>query len=366
MKILILSNNDIGIYKFRKELLKQLIQEGHKIFISLPKGKAVNKLKEIGCEFIDTDINRRGINIIEEILLLLKYKKMIKDIKPDVVLTYTIKPNIYGGIMCRINKIPYITNITGLGTGIENNNLLTKVILKMYRLALKKSNCVFCQNQYIYDFLIDNKIAKNLKIIPGSGVNIKEFKVQNYPDNEEQIFLFIGRIMKEKGIEEYLEAAKKIKNKYPNTTFKILGIYEDEYADSINRCNKEGIVKYCGFVSNIKKYIKNSNCTILPSYHEGMSNALLESAAMGRPIIASNIPGCKEVVEEGKNGYLFEVKNTDKLIEKIEIFLELSYEQKKQMGLEGRKIIEKQFDRRIILNAYLEQIKKIGEKQNEK
>lgn len=367
MKVLILINNDLGLYNLRRELIIKLIEEKFEVYISLPNGKKIEELEKLGCKYIETDIDRRGINPINDLKLLLKYKKIYKQVKPDLVLTYTIKPNIYGGIVCRIKHIPYIANITGLGSSVEKNNLLSKLIIKMYKMALKKAECVFCQNNKIYKFLEENKFNNNLEIIPGSGVNTEFFSLKEYPSNNTQTFMFIGRIMKEKGIREYIEVAKIIKKKYHNVKFKILGFFEEDYKEEIENLQKEGIVEYCGETLDVRKFLEEANCVILPSYHEGTSNVLLESASTGRPIIASNIPGCKEAIDDEESGYVFEVKNTEDLIKKIEKFLNLSYNQKKEMGLKGRKKMEKEFDRNIIVNAYLQQINKIiGGKENGK
>ena len=369
MKILILINNDLGLYNLRKELIEKLIEENFEVYISLPNGPKIENLKKLGCKYIETNIDRRGMNPINDLKLISKYRQIIKAINPDVVLTYTIKPNIYGGIICGLRNVPYIVNITGLGSSIEKKNFLSKMIIEIYKVALKKAKCVFCQNREIYKFLKDKNFNKNLRVIPGSGVNTEFFNVREYPRSNMQTFLFSGRIMKEKGMEEYFAAAKAIKKKYNNVSFKILGFFEEDYKEKISNLQDEGIVEYCGETLDVRSVLESVNCVVLPSYHEGTSNVLLESASMGRPIIASDIPGCKEVINNEESGYVFEVKNTEQLIEKIEKFLDLSYEQKKRMGLNGREKIEKEFDRKIIVNEYLEEINKNivrGGKRNEK
>lgn len=357
-RILVLANNDVGLYNFRKELLERLINEKCEVYISLPDGKRVEDLKKLGCKFIDTPIDRRGINPIKDLKLLFKYFKILKEVKPDTVLTYTIKPNIYGSIACRFKKIPYIVNITGLGTAIESGNLLSKILLKLYKFALKKAKCIFFQNDSNKELFEKKKIIhNNSRRIPGSGVNIVKNAYVDYPNNKIIKFLFIGRIMQAKGIEEFLESAKIIKEKYKNTEFIILGNYDQEqYKEKVEECVKNDVVKYEGFQSDVRKYIVESNCIILPSYCEGMANVLLEAASTGRPIIASNIPGCKETIDDGENGYIVEVKSVDDLVEKIEKFLNLSYEQQREMGLKGRKKMEKEFDRNIVVSAYLKEI----------
>ena len=357
--ILILANSDMGLYKFRKELIQRLVEENIKVYISLPKGPYVPMLKDLGCEYIDTPIKRRQKNPITDIKLLVKYVEIIKKVHPDVVLTYTIKPNIYGGLACRITKTPYIANVTGLGTAIENVGLLQKITLKLYKIGLKKSAVVFFQNESNKLFFVKNNIIKTkTRLIPGSGVNINKYNFAEYPSQSEKIkLLFIGRIMKAKGINELLESAKRIKQKYPGVEFDIIGSSKEEnYAPLLEKLKTNNIINYHGRQDDVYSFIKNSHAIINPSHHEGMSNVLLESASTGRPILASDIPGCRETFDEGVSGLGFEVKNVDSLVETIIKFIELPYEEKKKMGLAGRRKMEKEFDRNIVIKAYINEI----------
>lgn len=360
MKILILANNDLGLYNFRKELIERLILEKNEIYISLPNGKRVKDLEELGCKYIETEVDRRGTNPVKDCKLLLKYFKILKQIKPNIVLTYTIKPNIYGGVACRIKKIPYICNITGLGTATENESIVQKLIIKLYKFALKKVKCCFIQNKENFKFIIDNKIAKEekCKLIPGSGVNLEKFRLLQYPSDDKIEFLFIGRVMKEKGIDQYLEMAEHIKKKYPNTVFHVLGFCEEEYEIKLKQLEEKGIIKYHRLQDDIIPFIQNSHCTVHPTYYpEGMSNVLLESSASGRPIITTNRSGCREIIEDNKNGYIVREKDSKDLIDKVEKFIKLSNEEKRKMGLYGRKKMEKEFDRNIVIDAYINEIR---------
>ncbi|HDR3889418.1 TPA: glycosyltransferase family 4 protein [Bacillus cereus] len=358
-KVLILANNDVGLYKFRKELIKELLEK-YEVYISLPDGEFINELKEMGCKFINTPISRRGTNPITDLKLIYNYWEIINKVKPDVVLTYTIKPNIYGGLMCRVNRIPYIANITGLGTAVENHGALQRITLFLYKMALKKAKCVFFQNKENESFINERIFISNYKLLPGSGVNLEQYSVLDYPSTETVNFLFIARVMKEKGIDQYLDAAKYIREKYPNTVFHILGFYEDEYEEKLKIMHEKGIIQYHGMQSDVKEFHKLSHCTIHPTYYpEGMSNVLLESAACGRPIITTDRSGCREIVEHGENGLIVKQQNSQDLIEKIESFLGMEWQDKEKMGLAGRKKVEKEFDRNIVLNAYVEVINKI-------
>jgi len=364
-KILILANNDVGLYKFRLELIQEILRT-HEVFISLPNGEYIPKLISLGCYFIETPISRRGTNPITDIKLIKKYKNIIKEVKPDLVLTYTIKPNVYGGLACSVAKVPFIENITGLGTAIENGGLLQKVTLFLYKISLKKAKSVFFQNETNRNFFKDKGIVgNNARLIPGSGVNLEQHRLEVYPQNDEKIkFLFIGRIMKAKGIEELLEAIKTVKTAYPNVQFDLIGASEEDYNQRLDELHKLKLINYYGQQEDVHSFIKKSHATILPSYHEGIANVLLESAASGRPVLASKVPGCRETFNEGISGLGFEVRSVDSLVKAIIRFINLSYNQKKEMGLAGRTKMENEFDRNIVINAYLEEIKLTVEKEN--
>ena len=358
-RILIICNSLSGLFSFRKELIEKFIEKKHLVYISAPASEYRNFFKDLGCKIIETEVNSRGKNIYQDLKLFKMYRKIIKNIKPDVVLTYTIKPNSYAGLICSKLKVPYIANITGLGSALENAGILQKITIILYRIGLKKAKCVFVQNYDNLEFLKKYKIVKNnYKLIPGSGVNLEYHKLLPYPKNENIIFLYISRLLYEKGIEEYLEVAKYIKSKYKKTEFHILGRCEEKkYIDMVKNLQDRGIVIYHGAVEDVREFHKISNCTIQPSFYpEGMSNVLLESCASGRPIITTNRAGCKEIVEDGINGYVVECKDTDGLKEKVEKFILLSNEQKKQMGLNAREKVEQEFDRNIVINEYLKEM----------
>lgn len=367
-EVLILVNHDVVIYNFRKELVERLLKDKYEVYISSPYGERIDDLVAMGCKYIEASISRHGTNIIEELKLLSYYKKIIKDVKPDVVLSYTIKPNIYGGMACKSLNVPYIANITGLGTAVENKGIMQKITIVLYKVAFKKINCVFFQNIENRQFFIDNKIAVDKhRLIPGSGVNLEHFNVLNYQSDETIEFTFISRIMKKKGIDQYVEAAEYIRKKYPNTGFHICGFCEEAYEDKLNMLQEKGIINYHGMQRDVRLILEKTHCTIHPTYYpEGMSNVLLESAACGRPVITTDRSGCREIVDNEINGYIVEQQNSEDLIGKIEKFLKLSYEEKKNMGLAGRAKIEREFDRQIVVENYMDEIEKAIGEENEK
>lgn len=355
-KILILANNDVGLYKFRKELIQELLK-GNEVYISLPDGALIDLLKKMGCKFINTDVDRRGLNPFKDLKLINEYRKILKKIQPDLIITYTIKPNIYGGILARLKGICYVENITGLGSVFQKDNLLKKMIVFLYRFALKKVKIVFFENKENQDIFINEKIIKKEKtyLLNGAGVNLDEYQFSLYPEQDEVIrFLFIGRIMKEKGIDELLYAAKKIKKEFSNIEFDIVGPMEDDYKSIIEKYCSQHIINYYGFQDDVKPFIERCHCFILPSYHEGMANTLLEAAAMGRPLITSNIHGCKEAIDD--NGYVCLAKNGEDLYLKIKKFLQLDIKNKKNLGLNSRKRVEAFFDKKKVVSETIKQL----------
>lgn len=362
-RILILSNHFITLYNFRKELVKKLVDDGNKVYISIPKADENSFFSDMGCKIIETPVDRRGVNPIRDIGLILNYIRIMKKLKPDIIFSYTIKPNIYGCIASNFTKNKQVSNVTGTGATFLKKNLVSFIVKILYKLSIRKSYKVFFQNSGDKDFFIKNRMIKdNWAMLPGSGVNLKQYKVCDLPPEDEINFIFIGRVMKLKGIDEYIECAKSIKEKYPNTNFYIAGfIEEDGYKEIIDNYNSKGIINYIGFQKDIKSWIQKCHCTVLPSYGgEGVPNVLLESAAMGRICIASNINGSKDVIDDGVTGYLFKAANAKDLTDKIEKFLKLDYEVKKQMGLSARKKVEREFDRQIVIDAYLKEIKKFN------
>ncbi len=360
-KVLFLVNHDVVIYNFRLELVERLIAEGHQVVISSPYGERIEDLKKLGCEYHEISMSRHGTNPIKEIALIHQYKKLIRSVSPDIVFTYTIKPNIYGAIACRSAKVPCVANITGLGTAVENDSIVQKITIGLYKYAFKKIQKVYFQNTENMQFFVDHRIALNKHgLLPGSGVNLQRFVPIEYPNDEKTEFAFISRIMKEKGIDQYLETAKYIRKKYPDTVFHVCGFCEQAYENQLRKLHNNGIIVYHGMLRDVKPLLKDIHCTIHPTYYpEGMSNVLLESCACARPIITTDRPGCREVIDDGVNGYVVKERDSADLIEKVEAFLSLSYEQKKEMGLRGREKVEREFDRNIVVEKYLKECAKL-------
>ncbi|HAQ7818994.1 TPA: glycosyltransferase family 4 protein [Enterococcus faecium] len=357
-KILIMANNDDGLYRFRGMLIKNLVDQGNEVIVSLPKGKNIPKLIELGCQIIETPIDRRGINPKTDFKLFFNYCNILKKIKPDMVIAYTIKPNIYGGLACRLRKVSYALNITGLGTAFQKKGVLKSLIVFLYRLAAKKSKVIFFENFENMKTFQTLQIAKQskYKLLNGAGVDVEHFSYLEYPKDEQVHFLFIGRIMKEKGVDELFEAMKNLYSEEKNCVLDVLGYFEEDYGIKIEKYEKEGWLKYHGYQSDIRPFVERAHCFVLPSWHEGMANTNLESAASGRTIITSDIPGCKEAVIESKSGYLCERKNSCSLYNSMNKFLKLSYEQRINMGKMGRNYMIKKFNKKKVVDETIKSL----------
>ncbi len=360
-KILVMVNRDFVLYNFRIELVERLLAEQYEVYICLPYGEKVEKMTAMGCRFLPVTIDKRGKNPFKDIKLLWSYRKIIKTVQPDLILMYTTKVNIYAGILAGRMHIPYLMNISGLGTAVEYKNSLQKFMIAIYRMAAKHAKCLFFQNTENQAFFQKHRMYQGTQqLIPGSGVNIGRWRLMDYPDDAGGVeFLFIARVIKEKGIEEYLKAAKQIRLEYPNTVFHVLGPCDGEYQELLAKYQKKGIIRYHGMVQDTREYMQNAHCTIHPSYYpEGISNVLLESAACGRPVITTDRSGCRETVEDGVTGFLFEQKNLEQLVDCIRRFMEMDNQERKAMGLAGRAKMEREFDREIVVDAYMKQIER--------
>lgn len=353
-KILILANSSGGLYDFRNELVQRLLVK-YKVTVSLPDEVRTKELAEEGCRVIHTPINRRGVNPAEDLKLLLAYRKLMKEEKPDLVLTYTIKPNIYGGLCCRMRHIPYMETVTGLGSTFQKKGLFLKMITAMYRMGLKKAECIFFQNRENKEIFDTYHIrGRKAKLVSGSGVNLNRHCFEPYEEGDKVIFLYVGRMMREKGIEELLEAARQLSGE--KTEFQLLGYPDEDYQDRLDACERDGCIRQLGFDPDVHEYIKKASALVLPTYHEGMSNVLMEASATGRPVIATNISGCREIFEEGVTGFGCEPGNSASLIQALNRFLKLSGEERALMGQAARKKMEREFDREKVADAYMEEI----------
>ena len=360
-KILFLANHFITLHSFRKEMIQEMVNDGQEVYLSLPEDPDNVFFEQMGCKIVVTQISRRGINPIKDIQLIKEYKRIIMELQPDIIFSFTIKPNIYGSLASNSLGVKQVCNITGTGATFLKPSLVATICKMLYRISVKKAYKTVFQNTGDRDYFVKHRmiIESRSEMLPGSGCNLEQHAFKPLPPTDHINFIYIGRVMKLKGIDEYLSCAKTIHEKYPNTTFYIAGWNEEpEYMTKVETAQKNGYVEYLGFRKDIDHWIEKCHCTILASYGgEGVPNVLLESAATGRICIASNINGSRDVINDGKTGYLFEKGNAEDLIKKVEKFLSLSDEEKAEMGLAGRKKIEKEFDRKVVISKYKQEIK---------
>ena len=371
--IALLTNNDDDVYCFRKELIEALIADGYEMLISCPDGPKFELMKDIPYIYDNPDIDRRGTNPVKDFGLLMHYRKLFKKYRPAVVLTYTAKPNVYASIAAHWMGIPVINNLTGLGSVVNESGMKQAFIMWLFKLAYQKSACMMFQNATNMQVAIDQGMVKgDYKLIPGSGVNTDRYPLQPYPEGgdgkegEPIVFNYIGRVLHDKGVDDYIEAAKRIKAKYPQTEFNMLGFIEPteiHYEEDLRILGEQGIVMYRGSQKDVKPWVARAHATIHPStYGEGMSNVLLESASMGRFIITTNNPGCQETLEHEKTGFIYQGGNVDALVETIERFLAMPNETRQKMGEAGRERLKAQFSREFVIKAYKEKISELLKK----
>ena len=358
-KIVIIANDTTTLYNFRYEVIQSIIEHGFKVTAICTFDKHVEDIKKLGCELVPINISRHGKNPLQDVGLYKEIYRLLKELSPDVVCTYNIKPNVYGGMACARLAIPYIVNVCGLGTPVETPGIMQVITCFLYRLGVKKAACVFFQNEENKAFFENRKmLSGRSRVLCGSGVNLEKWKCLPYPHDKSVDFIFVARVMKEKGIEQYLGAAREITKRYREARFHVIGACEEPvYLEQMKAMQEEGILLYHGWESDISPFQALNCCTVHPTYYpEGISNVLLESAASGRPIITTGRSGCREIVDDGVNGFICKQRDTRDLIDKIERFLALSWEERRDMGLAGRKKVEREFDRQIVVQEYLEEL----------
>jgi glycosyltransferase involved in cell wall biosynthesis len=366
MKIAIVLNNAWGAYNFRLNLAKSLKDNGYEVIFIAPYNEKYSELIKKEFDFFDINIDAKGVNPITDFTTMIALYGLYKQLNLDMVLNFTIKANIYSSIISGILGIKSISNITGLGTIFIKQSIVTKIAKLLYKTAFKFNDKVFFQNKDDRNLFIGSNLVKDEKtdLLPGSGVDLNKFIPVDKKYDGMFKFTLIARLLKDKGILEFIEAIKIVKNKYNNVEFQILGAVDIANKTAISNDDLQawidnGLVNYLNTTDNVQNIIAKSDCVVLPSYREGVPRSLLEACAMKKPIIATNVAGCKEVVDNGVNGYLCKVRSSQDLADKMEIMLNLSNDERRLMGEAGRIKIISEFDEKIVINKYLFTIKNI-------
>lgn len=366
MKIAIVLNTSWNIYNFRSGLVRSFLEQGHDVYAISPIDHYTEKVRALGCHHIPVRMDSRGANPVKDLLLVAELYRIYKKIRPDIVLHYTIKPNIYGTLATAALGIPSVNNVCGLGTMFLKDNLVSRVAILLYRLAFLFPKRVFFQNEDDLQLFLSKKMVKQqlCDLVPGSGIDLEKFAPQGDTGNHTFTFLLISRLIYDKGILEYIEAVEKLRNKGINARFQLLGAVDEKHKRGIPKkliddwANRR-IVDYLGTTEDVIPYLREADCVVLPSYREGTPKTLLEAASLGKPLVATDVPGCRSVVDDGFNGFLCEARNSDDLAEKLEKMYRLEEETRQQMGINSRQKIENTFDEKFVIRKYHEVIQVI-------
>lgn len=366
MRILITINSAFNVANFRAGLVKALVADGHEVIALVPKDKYASRIEALGARVVDLPMDKQGLSILNDFRLIRHFAAEFRRIKPDIVLSFTIKNNIYGAIAARRVGVPFIPSVTGLGTAFLGHPLLTAFVTKLYQNAFRPLDHVVFQNGDDRALFIARKIVtpEQCILVPGSGIDLDRFTPAPLPSSGKDVtFLMIGRVLRDKGVGEYVDAARIVKRRFPDARFQLLGPTDYENRTAFSRATvaeweREGIIDYLGTCDDVRPIIADADCVVLPSYREGTPRTLLEAAAMARPLIATDVPGCREVVDDGVNGYLCEVRNAESLAEACLRFRAMTVAARQTLGERGRAKIERQFDETLVTRAYKKALRK--------
>lgn len=365
-RVVLAANSSWNIVNFRTGLIRRLKAEGYEPVVVAPSDPAVEeRMRDLGVERIAVDIKRSGLNPFSDLALLLKYREILKRLRPRAFLAFTIKPNIYGSIAARGLRIPVIANISGLGTAFIRRGLLLALVSGLYRFALRRAAVVFFQNPDDRALFIERRLVQpeKTRLLPGSGVDLQHFSLVPLPDGP-VTFLYIGRILGDKGVRELVEAAQSLARQHLQVRVQLLGPIDEGNRTSITRTEVErwagdGPIEYLGETHDVRPFIEKATAVVLPSYREGLPRSLLEAGAMGRPLVATDVPGCREVVDDGVNGMLCAVRDSASLALSMKRLAKLTREERSAMGSASRRKIEAKFSEDVVIGAYLDALGKL-------
>lgn len=367
-KILVISNTAWYLYNFRLNLMQSLQNQGYSIMAVAPYDKYADKIEQQGIAFFPMPMNGKGTNPIEDLGLISRLYKLFKKEKPAVILTYTPKPNIYSSIAARFLKIPVINNIAGLGNAFINPGIVTQIAIQLYKLALRSSKKVFFQNNDDLSLFLEKKLVKETlaERIPGSGVDTHKFSpLTGDRPRDRFVFLLVARMLWDKGVGDLVEAMRILKARYPQVECQLLGFLDVQNPTAISkeqmqRWVDEGLVTYLGVSDNVADVMRTADCVVLPSYREGVPRTMLEAASLAKPIITTDSVGCRDVIDEGVNGFLCKPKNAQDLADKMERMINLPEAERIHMGQQGREKMLREFDERIVIQRYLEVVEAVA------
>jgi glycosyltransferase involved in cell wall biosynthesis len=360
MKIAIVLNTSWNIYNFRMNFVRELIALGHEVHTIAPVDEYTKHLTEAGCKHHPVKMDSRGANPIKDSALILELYLIYRKIRPEVILHYTIKPNVYGTLAATLLKIPVINNVCGLGTVFLKNNFVSAIAIFLYRISFRFANKVFFQNSDDLNLFINKNLvsAKAADLVPGSGIDLKKFHPTEFRRNAKFTFLLISRLITDKGVLEYIEAVKKLRVAGLDARFQVLGAKDPQHkrgikVEIIDEWIATKTIEYLGTTNDVRKHIHQADCIVLPSYREGTPHTLLEAASSSKPIIATDVPGCNHVVIDQFNGLLCRLKDADDLAIKMKQIAGYEDETLKLLGCNGRLKMEAEYDESLVINKYL-------------
>ena len=360
MKIIATVNLAWNVWNFRRPVIAALLEKGHAVTVLAPADGTTPSLREMGCDFRDLEMDSKGLSLTRDFGTLLRMRRAFASVRPDVILSYTIKNNIYGAFAARSLRIPFIPNVSGLGTAFLSGGALQMVARWLYRRAFAKLPVVFFQNRDDRDLFVQMRLvtAQQARVLPGSGIDLARFAPAPYPPGDEApTFLLIARLLRDKGVVEYVEAARQVRAEHPGARFQLLGQVDANNRTAIDQQTLDewvaaGDIEYLGTSDDVRDAIAKAHCIVLPSYREGAPRTLIEGAAMARPAIASDVPGCNAVVRDGETGLLCEVRSARSLAQSCRQFIALPRERKLAMSRAGRELMEREYDERLVVEAY--------------
>lgn len=359
MRLLLSANAAWNLANFRAGLIAALTRAGHEVVAAAPPDRGVGRLEALGARFVPLAMDSKGMDPVRDLGLLARYLRLFAAERPDAFLGWTVKPNVYGTLAARRHRVPAINNVSGLGTAFIREGLLTTVVAALYRAAFARSAAVFFQNGDDRALFLARRIvaADRTAVLPGSGVDLSRFAAAARPGADGATFLLVARLLRDKGIVEYVEAARLLRRRHPAARFQLLGVQDAPNRTAIPRADvaawvAEGVVEYLGATDDVRPFIAAADCVVLPSYREGTPRTLLEAAAMGTPLVATDVPGCREVVADGRNGFLCRARDGADLARALDAFLSLGGPARAAMGRESRRLVEARFDETIVIAAY--------------
>ena len=371
-KLLIMTNTTWNLVNFRSGLIAALVSRGFDVVAVAPDDEYRDRLRELGCRYVPLNMDNQGTHPVKDALLLWRYVVVLLRLRPAVVLSYTVKPNIYASLAARLVGVTVINNVSGLGTAFLRGGWLGGVVCSLYRVALRRSHRVFFQNDEDRQVFIEKRLVAPARtgLLPGSGIDLVHFSPLAFDGSSLRngaglVFLMVARLLWDKGVLEFVEAARRVKALFPESRFQLLGFLDVKNQTAVGRSDveawvKEGVVEYLGTTDDVRPFLADADCVVLPSYREGTPRSLLEAAAMGRPLLATDVPGCREVVIDGVNGLLCRLRDSEDLAEKIMQMIAMPMSALLQMGQESRRLAEMRFDEQIVIRKYLEAIYEVA------